>query len=35
MTRTILTHAPLTTMLPVKNLDRAREFYVDTLGLEA
>jgi catechol 2,3-dioxygenase-like lactoylglutathione lyase family enzyme len=35
MTRTILTHAPLTTMLPVKNLDRAREFYVNTLGLEA
>jgi len=29
-----LTRAPVTTMLPVKNLDRAREFYVGKLGLE-
>jgi catechol 2,3-dioxygenase-like lactoylglutathione lyase family enzyme len=30
----MLTHAPITTMLPVKNLQRAREFYVEKLGLE-
>lgn len=33
MTNTILTDAAVTTMLPVKNLDRAREFYVGKLGL--
>jgi catechol 2,3-dioxygenase-like lactoylglutathione lyase family enzyme len=32
---TMLAAAPLTTMLPVKDLDRAREFYVNKLGLEA
>jgi catechol 2,3-dioxygenase-like lactoylglutathione lyase family enzyme len=31
----MLSSAPLTTMLPVKDLDRAREFYVKKLGLEA
>ncbi|HEY9532735.1 MAG TPA: VOC family protein [Burkholderiales bacterium] len=31
----MLAAAPLTTMLPVKDLDRAREFYVNKLGLEA
>lgn len=31
----MLAAAPLTTMLPVKDLDRAREFYVTKLGLEA
>jgi catechol 2,3-dioxygenase-like lactoylglutathione lyase family enzyme len=31
----MLASAPLTTMLPVKNLDRARDFYVNKLGLEA
>jgi catechol 2,3-dioxygenase-like lactoylglutathione lyase family enzyme len=29
----MLTHAPLTTILPVKDLDRAREFYEKKLGL--
>src|SRR6185436_2951849 len=28
-----LANAPLTTILPVRDLDRARRFYVDTLGL--
>ena len=31
----MLTQAPMTTILPVKNLDRAREFYAAKLGLEA
>jgi catechol 2,3-dioxygenase-like lactoylglutathione lyase family enzyme len=31
----MLAHAPMTTMLPVKDLDRARDFYVKKLGLEA
>ena len=31
----MLSSAPMTTMLPVKDLDRARDFYVDKLGLEA
>jgi catechol 2,3-dioxygenase-like lactoylglutathione lyase family enzyme len=31
----VLTQAPMTTILPVKNLDRAREFYAAKLGLEA
>jgi len=31
----MLASAPLTTMLPVKDLDRARDFYVNKLGLEA
>lgn len=31
----MLSSAPLTTMLPVKDLDRARDFYVNKLGLEA
>lgn len=31
----MLTHAPMMTMLPVKDLDRARAFYVEKLGLEA
>ena len=35
MSATALTRAPVTTMLPVKNLERAREFYVHRLGLEA
>lgn len=29
----MLTHAPMTTILPVKDLDRAREFYQNKLGL--
>jgi catechol 2,3-dioxygenase-like lactoylglutathione lyase family enzyme len=31
----MLTRAPLMTMLPVKDLERARDFYVNRLGLEA
>jgi len=31
----VLTQAPMTTILPVKHLDRACEFYADKLGLEA
>jgi catechol 2,3-dioxygenase-like lactoylglutathione lyase family enzyme len=31
----MLASALLTTMLPVKDLDRARDFYVNKLGLEA
>ena len=31
----MLSAAPLTTMLPVKDLDRARDFYVNKLGLQA
>jgi catechol 2,3-dioxygenase-like lactoylglutathione lyase family enzyme len=31
----MLSSAPLTTMLPVKDLDRARDFYINRLGLEA
>ena len=31
----MLNQAPMTTILPVKNLDRAREFYAAKLGLEA
>lgn len=34
MKPTMLTRAPVTTMLPVKDLERAREFYVERLGLE-
>jgi catechol 2,3-dioxygenase-like lactoylglutathione lyase family enzyme len=34
MNATVLTRAAVTTMLPVKNLERAREFYVAKLGLE-
>ena|SRR2546423_18312 len=30
----MLTHAPVMTMLPVKDVERARAFYVDKLGLE-
>jgi len=30
----MLTDAPVTTMLPVKDLNRAREFYEKTLGLK-
>lgn len=30
----MLAAAPVTTMLPVKDLDRARDFYVNKLGLE-
>lgn len=30
----MLTHASVTTMLPVKNLDRARQFYEGKLGLQ-
>jgi catechol 2,3-dioxygenase-like lactoylglutathione lyase family enzyme len=30
----MLTHAPLTTILPVKDLDRAREYYERKLGLK-
>jgi catechol 2,3-dioxygenase-like lactoylglutathione lyase family enzyme len=30
----MLTHSPLTTILPVKDLDRARDFYQNKLGLE-
>ena len=31
----MLAAAPVTTMLPVTDLDRARDFYVNKLGLEA
>lgn len=31
----MLASAPVTTMLPVKNLERARDFYVNKLGLKA
>lgn len=31
----MLTHAPVMTMLPVKDIERARDFYVNKLGLEA
>lgn len=31
----MLTQAPVTTMLPVKDLERARDFYQNKLGLEA
>lgn len=31
----MLAHAPVTTMLPVKDLQRAREFYEKRLGLTA
>jgi catechol 2,3-dioxygenase-like lactoylglutathione lyase family enzyme len=31
----MLNRAPLTIMLPVKDLERARDFYVNKLGLEA
>jgi len=31
----MLAQAPMTTMLPVKDLDRARDFYVKKLGLAA
>ena len=31
---TLLTNASVTTILPVKDMDRARRFYEDTLGLE-
>ena len=31
----MLTRAPVTTMLPVKELERARDFYVNKLGLKA
>ena len=31
----MLAHAPVMTMLPVKDMERARDFYVNTLGLEA
>lgn len=31
----MLTHAPLMTILPVKDLDRARDFYANRLGLAA
>lgn len=31
---TTLTRAAVTTILPVKDMDRARRFYSDTLGLE-
>jgi len=30
----MLTEAPMTTILPVKDLDRARDFYAAKLGLE-
>jgi catechol 2,3-dioxygenase-like lactoylglutathione lyase family enzyme len=30
----MLTHAPMTTILPVKDLARARDFYQNKLGLE-
>jgi catechol 2,3-dioxygenase-like lactoylglutathione lyase family enzyme len=32
---TMLARAPMMTMLPVKDMDRARDFYVKKLGLEA
>ena len=35
MSKSVLTQAAVTTMLPVKNLDRARQFYVDKLGMQA
>lgn len=31
----MLARSPVTTMLPVKDLERARDFYVNKLGLEA
>jgi len=31
----MLTRAPVTTILPVKDLERARDFYLNKLGLEA
>jgi catechol 2,3-dioxygenase-like lactoylglutathione lyase family enzyme len=31
----MLTRAPVMTMLPVRDLERARDFYVSKLGLEA
>ena len=31
----MLTRSPVTTMLPVKDLERARDFYLNKLGLEA
>ena len=31
----MLTHNPMTTILPVKDLDRARDFYENRLGLKA
>jgi catechol 2,3-dioxygenase-like lactoylglutathione lyase family enzyme len=31
----MLTRAPVMTMLPAKDLERARDFYVNKLGLEA
>jgi catechol 2,3-dioxygenase-like lactoylglutathione lyase family enzyme len=31
----MLTRAPVMTMLPVKDMERARDFYVNKLGLEA
>jgi catechol 2,3-dioxygenase-like lactoylglutathione lyase family enzyme len=31
----MLAHAPVMTMLPVKDMERARDFYVNKLGLEA
>ena len=31
----MLTQSPVTTMLPVKDLERARDFYLNKLGLEA
>jgi catechol 2,3-dioxygenase-like lactoylglutathione lyase family enzyme len=31
----MLTRAPVMTMLPVKDIERARDFYVNKLGLEA
>ena len=34
MSPTLLTRAEVTTMLPVKDLERARQFYVERLGLE-
>ena len=30
----MLTHAPVTTMLPVKDMTRARDFYENKLGLQ-
>jgi len=35
MSRPMLSRAEVTTILPVKELERAREFYVKRLGLEA
>ena len=31
----MLTHTPMTTILPVKDLNRARDFYENKLGLKA